>query len=390
MSAPVEAPSWAERLRSWRPLLLSLALLVTVAVVTSLLSSPQTSTIPYALDNPKDNGAMALGELLHDEGVGAATPTSMAEVLEQAGPGTTIALFNASQLSEGERRALASLGADLTVIGTLYQDLSGLLDDEDELPTPVGFSAPTGTALEAKCTDADAAAAGSIDGTRGTLILPEGTGAVGCFPLPEGASDYAYAVIERPDGTTLRLIADATLLTNGRIATAGHAALAIRALGHHEQVLWVDGAQMTPRATVWNNVAMPPWLAPLLFQAVIIVVVLAIVRGRRMGRLVQEDLPVLVRATETTRGRGRLYRRAGDRQRAATALRAGTAMRLGLRLGLAPSAEGALLVDALTRATSRSAPAVQELLYGPVPSDDRSLADLAVQLDHLESEVTSR
>ena len=28
-----------------------------------------------------------------------------------------------------------------------------------------------------------------------------------------------------------------------------------------------------------------------------------------------EDLPVVVRATETTRGRGRLYRRAGDRDR---------------------------------------------------------------------------
>ncbi|QPL05847.1 MULTISPECIES: DUF4350 domain-containing protein [Actinomyces] len=390
MSAPVEAPSWARRLRSWRPLLLSLALLAAVAVATSLLTSPQTSTTPYALDNPKGDGAMALGALLRDEGVGTASPTSMAEVVSQAGPGTTIALLNASHLSKEERRTLASLGADITVVGTLYQDLSGLLDDEGELPVPAGISAPKGTVLQARCADADAAAAGSIDGTRGTLVLPTGTEAIGCFPVSEGGSDYAYAVIERPGGATLRLISDTTLLTNGRIATAGHAALAIRALGHHEQLLWVDGSRLTTHTTVWNSVALPPWLAPLLFQAIIIVAVLAVVRGRRMGRLAQEDLPVLVRATETTRGRGRLYRRAGDRQRAATALRAGTALRLGRRLGLSPSADGALLTDALARATSQSAPAVQELLYGPVPSDDRSLADLAVQLDHLESEVTSR
>nr|WP_306468499.1 DUF4350 domain-containing protein [Actinomyces sp. 186855] len=377
-------------MRSWRPLLLALALLAAVAVATSLLTSPRTSTTPYALDNPRANGAMALAELLRDEGVGTSSPTTMADVVSRAGPGTTIALVNASHLSEEQRRTLASLGADVTVVGTLYQDLSGLLDDEGEPPLPSGVSAPRGTLLEARCADPDAAAAGSIDGTRGTIVLPEGAGAVGCFPVSAGQPGHAYTVIERADGTTVRLLADASLLTNGRIASAGHAALAIRALGHHEQLLWVDGAQMTVSATVWDDVALPPWMAPFLLQAVVVAAVLALVRGRRTGRLVQEDLPVLVRATETTRGRGRLYRRAGDRPRAATALRAGTALRLGRRLGLSPAADGAVLVDALARAASQPAPAVQELLYGPVPSDDRSLADLAVRLDQLESEVTSR
>ena len=69
MSAPAEAPSWAQRLRSWRPVALSLALLAVVAVITSLLASPRPSTTPYAPDNPGANGTMALAALLRDEGV---------------------------------------------------------------------------------------------------------------------------------------------------------------------------------------------------------------------------------------------------------------------------------------------------------------------------------
>ncbi|MGK2348337.1 DUF4350 domain-containing protein [Actinomyces sp. W5033] len=390
MSAPAEAPSWAQRLRSWRPVALSLALLAVVAVITSLLASPRPSTTPYAPDNPGANGTMALAALLRDEGVVTATPTTMTQVVRRAGPGTTIALLNASRLSEEQRRTLALLGVDVTVVGTLFQDLSGLLDGTGEAPRPSGASVPEGTLLEARCTDPDAAAAGSIDGTRGTLVLAEGTGAISCFPVSAGRPEHAYTVIGRADGTTLRLVADASLLTNGRIATAGHAALAIRALGHHEQLLWVDGARLRATDSVWDSPVLPPWAAPFALQALIVVAVLAVVEGRRTGRLVPEDLPVLVRATETTRGRGRLYRRAGDRQRAATALRAGTARRLGHRLGLSPAADGALLVEALTHATGQPAPAVQELLYGSVPSDDQSLVDLAVRLDRLESEVTSR
>ena len=47
------------------------------------------------------------------------------------------------------------------------------------------------------------------------------------------------------------------------------------------------------------------------------VLVLALVRGRRLGALVPADLPVVVRAVETTQSRAALYRRSADRGRAA-------------------------------------------------------------------------
>ena len=55
---------------------------------------------------------------------------------------------------------------------------------------------------------------------------------------------------------------------------------------------------------------------------------------RRLGRLVREPLPVVVRAVETTERRGRLYRRAGDRARAAAVLRLAPADRLARRLAV--------------------------------------------------------
>src|SRR4029079_9085813 len=92
---------------------------------------------------------------------------------------------------------------------------------------------------------------------------------------------------------------------------------------------------------------LPPVVPILALQRLLVVVVTAIWRGRRLGRLVTEKLPVVVRAGETTRGRGRLYRRGRSHGHAAAALRAGTAARSAARLGLPRSAGAPVVVDAI-------------------------------------------
>jgi hypothetical protein len=106
-----------------------------------------------------------------------------------------------------------------------------------------------------------------------------------------------------------------------------------------------------------------------------------------MGRVVAEPLPVTVRAAETSRGRGRLYRRARARGHAAAALRAGTARRCAVRLGLPRSATGPAVINALTESTGRSATEIGGLLYGPPPTTDDELGHLTRALEELESEV---
>ena len=57
-----------------------------------------------------------------------------------------------------------------------------------------------------------------------------------------------------------------------------------------------------------------------LFLLAASVLALVLWRGRRLGPLVTEPLPVVVRAAESTRSRGRIYHRTSDRQHAAAVL----------------------------------------------------------------------
>ena len=203
-----------------------------------------------------------------------------------------------------------------------------------------------------------------------------------------GEDRYAYATDSLPSGATLRVLPDPAPVTNVHLAQEGHAALGVRALGHHSRVLWLDGEHMEA-PSVWNSSSTPPWLPVLIFQLLVIAGVLAIVQGRRFGGIVSEDLPVVVRSIETTVARGRLYRQGSDRPRAAQALRSGAALRLGATLGLPPGTSRRDVIAAVSLASGIDPATVDSLLYGPPPTSDNALATLAVQLDQLESEVHS-
>ncbi|NUT39882.1 MAG: DUF4350 domain-containing protein, partial [Thermoactinospora sp.] len=109
---------------------------------------------------------------------------------------------------------------------------------------------------------------------------------------------------------------------------------------------------------------------------------------RRLGPVVAEKLPVIVRAAETVEGRGRLYRARRARQRAAESLRAGTIDRLTPRLGLASGAGTHELVAALAGRVREDPQMVGAALYGPPPTDDAGLVALAGYLDSIERQVS--
>ena len=79
----------------------------------------------------------------------------------------------------------------------------------------------------------------------------------------------------------------------------------------------------------------------IVWQLCLVVLLVALWKGRRPGPLVAEELPVVVRASETVEGRGRLYRSRRARDRAAAALRTATLQRLLPRLGLGTGRVGA-------------------------------------------------
>ena len=125
----------------------------------------------------------------------------------------------------------------------------------------------------------------------------------------------------------------------------------------------------------------------LLLVSLVLLVLLAWWRGRRVGPLVAEQLPVVVRASETVEGRGRLYRSRRARDVAAEALRTATRQRLLPRLGLNHAASPAAITQAVADRCGLDPQAVAHSLYGPAPADDTELVNLARALDDIERQV---
>jgi hypothetical protein len=137
-----------------------------------------------------------------------------------------------------------------------------------------------------------------------------------------------------------------------------------------------------PRA-LWSSIALLCGVALLI----------AFVRARRLGPPVREPLPVLVPATETVTGRGRLYARARAHAATLDALRSATIRRISIALGppgttaASPLPAEADLVEQVAARTGRPAAIVREILYGSPPASVEELTHAVAALDSLEHAV---
>ncbi|MBD8080723.1 DUF4350 domain-containing protein [Cellulosimicrobium arenosum] len=384
----------SSRARSrWRrarwPVLVVVALLVLAGL--SAIARPATSSTPLAPDNPEPPGARALAEVLGDRGVDVVYVQTVADAVAaaEADEPTTLLVAQGDYLLPEQEDALVGTGADLALVAPSDHLLDLATDGAAQLSYSWGSSE---TARPAGCDDPAAQAAQEIR-SDGVGFEATGTGDVTlCFAAADDPDVAAYLAHEG-DGRTVRALDTSTILRNDSIADDGGAALALWTLGANERLVWLvaDPFDMSLSGEGEEDgvvaASLPPWAGVAALQLLVVAVVLALWRGRRLGPLVTEHLPVVVRASETTRGRGRLYRRAGARGHAAAGLRAATADRVASRLGLPRSAEATTLVDAVSRATGRPVEQVTHVLYGPPPADDASLLELARLLDQIESEV---
>ncbi|MGY4643085.1 DUF4350 domain-containing protein [Cellulomonas sp. URHB0016] len=372
------------RWRRFRAPLAILGLLVLVGLLAAL-PEPRTSTTPVAPDNPAPGGARAAAQILEGQGVDVRFVRRVADAAGLATPDSTLLVVGGIFLDDQQLDALDETGADLVLVGYTgaAERLTGGL-----VVGGTGGSDRASDVRTAECDDPDATAAGTV--TASGSVTATGPGVTVCFPVGDDPDTGAYAVVGGDQRVTT--LTDTGPLTNEHLAEQGNAALVLRMLGKHDRLVWfipsIDdvGTSGDGDGPALSDLV-PPRVRLVGLALVLVVIVAALARGRRLGRLVTEPLPVVVRAGETTRGRGRLYRRARAYGHAAAALRAGAASRCAHRLGLPRSAGAEPLVEAVSRATGRDAAAVEHLLYGPPPRDDAGLARLALDLDHLESEV---
>jgi len=321
-------------------------------------------------------GSRAVVELLRDRGVPVDRVDTVEAVVEASRPDTTVVVPSPEALAPSELAQLAGLASPLVVVGADQGALSLLrLDVEAGAPVDVEQRQPA-------CALPAAELAGEVDlgGTTYETTL-SGTG---CY----AASGRATLLVLPTEGVTL--LGDGTPLTNDRLDARGNAALALGLLGQTNRVVWlvprpgrpVEGEQPPLSSLVADEITTGAvWL-------LVVAGVLALWRARRLGRVVEEPLPVVVRAAEAVEGRSRLYRASGARGAAAEALRAATRERVAHRVGLPASADRGPVVEVVADRTGSDPAVVDALLYGDPPADDAALVRLAGDLSTLESALT--
>ncbi len=166
-----------------------------------------------------------------------------------------------------------------------------------------------------------------------------------CYDRPQSAA--LLVIPPRAGVPEVVVLGSAHPLTNEGLDDRGNAALALGLLGSHEDLVWWrpdprDPALAGRSATLLELV--PAWVVPVLAQVLVAFLLVAWWRGRRLGRIAVESLPVVVPAGETTAGHARLLHAHRARAEAAVHLRARARERTRSRLGLAPEVgEGRLV-----------------------------------------------
>jgi hypothetical protein len=366
--------SFLSRQRSWLLVGAGLA----VAVVLAALTSGDGNTTPMDPDNAGPDGARAVARVLGDEGVDV-TAVRSADELEGVpiGSDTTVVVVLPEILGERSAARLAEHArgaAHLVVLGAGIgaAELFGVTDP------------PSTESL------AEGRGAGCVDPMFDGLTLEVDSAAVyeggDCFPGDLGS------VVLRP-AERLTLFGADQAVTNGQVTRADNAAVALRLLGQDERLVWYVPSVYDIGAgeEVSLSSLMPDWVDPGLWILLLTMTGVLLWRARRLGALATEPLPVVVRAVETTRSLGRLYRRAGDRRHAAASLRRSARERCAERLRLGSHVDPATLVREVARRTGRPQEEVARLLHppdtDPGPPSDKDLITLAQDLAALDREV---
>ncbi|MBN6052651.1 DUF4350 domain-containing protein [Nonomuraea sp. RK-328] len=381
-SAPT-SPTARSMWRASRMALLLGLIIVAAAVVGVAIGGGAGPSRRLDPDDTSLDGSKALAQLLRARGVTVDRADSITRARELARGGDRLLLITDTSFVL-EPAALATIPGDRVVVGDLYR--------VDLLAPGVHSSKEVGEgSREPECSLPAATAAGSAFMGGAAFRAPRG--ATGCYP----ADDDGWTLVSLPNaGGTTTVVGSGEFMTNRRLAEDGNAALALNLLGSAKAVTWLvepedgtDGTDGTVAGPAGRTVydLMPPGVPWAVAMAVVAVLVTALWRGRRLGPVVTERLPVVVRAAETVEGRGRLYRARRARGRAADVLRAGAIDRLVPRLGLAPDAGRDEVVAAVAARTGQDAVQVGAALYGPEPADDAGLVALAHYLDSIERTV---
>jgi hypothetical protein len=367
------SPTTGRRLRWIAGTLLAVTLVVLALGVTVGRANRQQA------DDPRSTtatGAGALGVLLAAEGVAVRTTDEVTEAVETSGPDRALVVANGDRLSETDAQRLLTAGYARVILLRPSRPALTRFGVRAE-----GRSAVGGT-LSPRCPAGTAELAGTVllEDAR-SAYTATGPAEFSCYPVETGG--YAYLRVGTAAGPTVELVAGG--IGNADLDQAGNAAFGMNVFGAQAGVTWLMARTGSSDSRTGPPGLLPPWWPIALAQAAVAFAVVAVWRGRRLGPIMTEPLPVTVRAAETVEGHGRLYHRLNAYDRAANALRHGVVGRLSRAYGHAddPLALSAVLADR----TGLDPVQVRRMLVDARPTTENDLVTLARDLDRLEQEA---
>lgn len=355
-------------------------MIIAGGILVALLQPSSGTSGDLDPGNPHPGGAQALATLLAQRGstvVRVATvPAAAAAVPAGSGP-VTLLITSPELLTTGQLTSLARIPGNRVIVAPDPAVLAILAPAVGDVRTePV-------RPLQPACGLPAAHLAGSAD-LGGTALHTTAAGGAQCYP----SGGYPSLVRYPAGGREITVLGTGAPLANSGLARLGNAALALNLLGGTSRVVWLVPSLPPPGSGASGQqpfTSIVPFGAYLVaIQLVIAALLAALWRGRRLGPVLAERLPVVIRAAETVEGHGRLYRSRRARGPAAAALRAAARGRILRSLGLPGSADTTAIAAMAAARSGRSAKEVTDLLAGPAPADDAALVALAGRLDALE------
>ncbi|NEA30932.1 DUF4350 domain-containing protein [Streptomyces sp. SID13031] len=368
---------------AWRALRLPMLLtgVIVLGVLVLLIAGAARTSGPFSPDSAEPAGAKALATLLGDHGVNVRGTEDVQDALD-GDSSQTLLIAPGGSLNRSDLLDIAKAGwghivlirpstRTLEVVAPGVLDASATLPEDSRSPDcdlPAAVKAGTATVSGVSYSAPDSAITCYGDGINHTLIRLESGGKI------------------------VDVVGSPRTFTNAELADDGNAALALNLIGTHPDLLWYLPQYDTTGFDDEDDTSDGPPLVPpdvryIAWALAFAAFVVAIWRGRRLGPVVPEPLPVIVHAAETTEGRARLYRRSRARDRAAAALRESALGKLHKAHGIPRRAEPTAVVAAIAARTGRDPVMLYELLYGQPPLDDSALMYLSHQLDVLTLEV---
>ena len=366
----------ARRLVFW--IAIAVILVLIVGAVNLLTGGQSASTARLSGTNTKPTGAKALIQVLRQDGVQVSTPRSLTKALKDVSndpTSTTLVLYDRGGiLDSSSLEQLDNVASDLVLVEPDFEALQAL--------APAVHAAGVAPSIAtAGCSYQPAVRAGTVAGLGRAYRITNGEDAVGCF-----GRAGAYSFVRVDTGSShVNVLGSATMVDNASILRGGNAAFALGLFGATKHVVWYLPSFEDYSTAQDGVIPNPAWVGLLIALAILVGVAAAFWRGRRLGPIVVERMPVIVRAGETVEGRARLYQKANARLHTIDALRMGTLSRLATICGLSRRASIEEILGAVSSATGASIDGLRALLLDDQPHSDADLVRMSDAMLELET-----